>query len=176
MPTEAVLQEKQALVASLTEKLQNAQSGVVVSFQGITVADDTALRRKLREAGVEYAVVKNTMLGRAADNAGYSDLKDVLEGSTAIATSAEDALAPCKVLCEYADKNPNFVVKAGFFEGKVVSPETIKDLSKVPPRETLLAMLAGGLNATIAGLARAINAVAEQQGGAPAEEAAPAEA
>lgn len=171
MPSEKVLQEKQQFVANLTEKLSAAKSGVVVSYEGITVADDTVLRRKLREAGVEYAVVKNTLLGRAADNAGYGDLKSVLEGSTALATSTEDELAAAKLLCEYAEKNEKFQIKAGFFEGKVISAETVKELSKVPPREVLLAMFLGGLNATIAGLARALNAVAEQKG-----EAAPAEA
>lgn len=174
MPTEVVLQEKQALVASLTERLQNAKAGVIVSYQGISVADDTALRRKLREAGVEYSVVKNTMLGRAAENAGLAEMKEVLEGSTALATSAEDELAAAKVLCDYASDNPDFVVKIGFSDGKVISADTVKALSKVPAKDTLLAMLAGGLNATIAGLARALNAVAEQQGGESAE--APAEA
>ncbi len=174
MPNESVLQEKQALVAALSEKLQKSVAGVVVDYKGISVADDTALRRSLREAGVEYAVVKNTMLGRAADVAGLSELKDVLEGTTALATSESDELAAAKVLCEFAEKNENFTVKAGFFEGKVISSETVKELASIPPKETLLAMLAGGLNATIAGLARAINAVAEKQGGG--EEAAPAEA
>lgn len=172
MPSEKVLQEKQQLVANLTEKLNAAKSGVVVNYEGINVADDTLLRRKLREAGVEYAVVKNTLLGRAADNAGYGDLKSVLEGTTALATCAEDELAAAKVLCEYAEKNDKFQIKAGFFEGKVISAETVKELSKVPPREVLLAMFLGGLNSTIAGLARALNAVVEQKGG----ETAPAEA
>lgn len=171
MPSEKVLQAKQAFVSELTDKLNNAVSGVVVNYEGISVADDTALRRKLREAGVQYAVVKNTLLGRAADNAGYGDLKPVLEGTTALAISNEDELAAAKLLCEYADKHDNFTVKAGFFEGKVISAETVKELSKVPPKEVLLAMFLGGLNATVAGLARALNAVAEKQG-----EAAPAEA
>lgn len=172
MPSEKVLLEKQALVAELTDKLSAAAAGVVVDYSGITVADDTVLRRKLREAGVEYAVVKNTLLGRAADNAGYGDLKDVLAGATAIAISTEDPLAPAKVLCEYAEKHDNFKIKAGLFEGKVVSDATVKELSKVPPREVLLSMFLGGLTATIGNLARAINAVAEQKGGAEA----PAEA
>ena len=106
MPSEKVLQEKQQLVANLTEKLSAAKSGVVVSYEGITVADDTVLRRKLREAGVEYAVVKNTLLGRAADNAGYGDLKSVLEGSTALATSTEDELAAAKLLCALLAQHP----------------------------------------------------------------------
>ena len=171
MPSEKVLQAKQELVAGLTDKLNAAVAGVVVDYSGISVADDTVLRRKLREAGVEYAVVKNTLLGRAADNAGLGDLKGVLEGTTAIATSGTDELAAAKILCEYAEKNENFKIKAGFFEGKAIPAETVKELSKVPPKEVLLAMLLGGLNATVAGLARALNAVAEKQ-----SEAAPAEA
>ena len=174
MPNESVLQEKQALVAALSEKLQKSVAGVVVDYKGISVADDTALRRSLREAGVEYAVIKNTMLGRAADEAGLSELKDVLEGTTALATSENDELAAAKVLCEFAEKSETFSVKAGFFGGKVISPDEVKALASVPPKDTLLAMLAGGLNATIAGLARALNAVAEKQGAG--EEAAPAEA
>ncbi len=170
MPSEKVLLQKQALVAELTEKLSDAASGVVVDYSGITVADDTILRRQLREAGVEYAVVKNTLLGRAAESAGYGELKSVLEGATAIAVAKEDAMAPAKILCEYAEKHDNFKIKAGIFEGKVVDDATVKALSKIPPREVLLSMFLGGLNATIAGLARALNAVAEKQGAeAPAE-------
>ena len=169
MPSEKVLLQKQAFVAELTEKLNNAASGVVVDYSGITVADDTLLRRKLREAGVDYAVVKNTLLGRAADNAGYGDLKGVLEGSTAIAVATEDAMAPAKILCEYAEKHDNFKIKAGIFEGKVVDEATVKALSKIPSREVLLSMFLGGLTATIGNLARALNAVAEKQGEAPAE-------
>ncbi len=171
MPSEKVLQEKQELVARLKDQLNGAVAGVVVDYKGISVADDTALRRKLREAGVHYSVVKNTLLGRAADQVGLGELKDVLEGTTAIAISDSDQLAPAKVICEYADNAKNgFAVKGGFFEGKVVSVDTVKELAKVPPREVLLAMFIGGLNATVAGLARALNAVAEQKGGeAPAE-------
>lgn len=170
MPSEKVLQEKQALVSAMTDKLNAAVAGVVVDYSGISVADDTVLRRKLREAGVEYAVVKNTLLGRAADNAGYGDLKSVLEGATAIALCENDQLAPAKVLCEYAEKNENFKIKAGIFEGKVISDATVKELSKIPPKEVLLSMFIGGLNNMVGGLARALNAVAEKQGAeAPAE-------
>ncbi len=172
MPSEQVLQSKQALVEQMTETLNNAVAGVLVDYKGISVADDTALRRKLREAGVNYAVVKNTMLGRAAEKAGLAEMKEVLEGTTALATSTEDELVAAKILCEYAEKNENFKVKAGFFEGKIISADVVSQLAKIPPKDTLLAMLAGGLNATIAGLARAINAVVEQKGG----DAAPAEA
>lgn len=170
MPSEKVLQAKQEVVANLTEKLTAAKAGVVVDYSGITVAEDTVLRRKMREAGVDYAVVKNTLLGRAADNCGFGDLKSVLEGTTALAVSDTDELAPAKILCEYAEKNDNFKVKAGFFEGKVVDAATVQSLAKVPPKEVLLSMFVGGLNSMVAGLARALNAVAEKQGeGAPAE-------
>ncbi len=169
MPSEKVLLQKQEIVAGLTEKLSNAKAGVIVDYSGITVAEDTALRRKLREAGVEYAVVKNTLLGRAAENAGYADLKNVLEGTTALATSDADELAAAKVLCEYAEKHDNFKVKAGFFDGKVVDVATVEGLAKVPPKEVLLSMFIGGLNNMVAGLARALNAVAEKQGEGAAE-------
>ncbi len=169
MPSEKVLLEKQEAVAQLTEKLTAAKAGVLVDYSGITVAEDTILRRMLREAGVEYAVVKNTLLGRAAENAGYGDLKSVLEGTTAIATSDGDELAAAKLLCEYADKNESFKVKAGFFEGKVIDSATVHSLAKVPPKEVLLSMFIGGLNNMVAGLARALNAVAEKQGEGAAE-------
>ena len=169
MPSEKVLLQKQEIVADLTEKLNNAKAGVIVDYSGITVAEDTILRRKLREAGVEYAVVKNTLLGRAADNAGYGDLKGVLEGTTALAISSTDELAAAKVLCEYAEKNDKFKVKAGFFDGKVVDTATVEGLAKVPPKEVLLSMFIGGLNNMVAGLARALNAVAEKQGEGAAE-------
>ncbi len=169
MPSEKVLLEKQEQVAKLTDKLNNAKAGVIVDYSGITVAEDTVLRRQLREAGVEYAVVKNTLLGRAAENAGYAELKGVLEGTTALATSDSDELAAAKVLCEYAEKHENFKVKAGFFDGKVVDVATVEGLAKVPPKEVLLSMFIGGLNNMVAGLARALNAVAEKQGEGAAE-------
>ena len=158
MPSEKILQEKQAFVEQLTQRLQGAVAGVVVNYKGITVADDTQLRRKLREAGVEYAVVKNTLLKRAAGNVGLSDLDSVLEGSTALAVSAEDHVAAAKILCEYAEKNKNFEIKAGFVEGKVINATEVQDLAKMPPKEVLVAKVLGGLNAPISGFANVLNA------------------
>lgn len=158
MPSEKILQEKQAFVEQLTQRLQGAVAGVVVNYKGITVADDTQLRRKLREAGVEYAVVKNTLLKRAAGNVGLSDLDSVLEGSTALAVSAEDHVAAAKILCEYAEKNKNFEIKAGFVEGKVINAAEVQDLAKMPPKEVLVAKVLGGLNAPISGFANVLNA------------------
>ena len=174
MPSEKILQEKQALVAGLTDKLSNSVAGVVVSYKGISVADDTQLRRKLREAGVEYAVVKNTLLSRAAHNVGLEELDGVLSGSTAIATSS-DHVAAAKILCEFAEKNKTFEVKAGYVEGKVISAAEVQELAKMPPKEVLVAKVLGGLNAPISGfvcvlndnlrgLVCAMNSIAEKQG------------
>ncbi|MDD6283837.1 MAG: 50S ribosomal protein L10 [Firmicutes bacterium] len=163
MPSEVILNQKKEIVAGLTEQLKAACIGVVVDYKGITVEDDTKLRKELREAGVKYSVVKNTLLGRAADEVGLGDIKSVLNGTSAIAMCDDDYVGACRILCKYADEHENFNVKIGFCDGEVVSADYINQLAKVPPKETLLAMLAGGLNATIAGLARALNAVAEKQ-------------
>lgn len=171
MPSEKILEQKKVLVAELTEQLKEACAGVIVDYKGISVADDTKLRKSLREAGVTYRVVKNTYLRFALENAGIEGLDSVLEGTTAVAFS-KDELAAAKVLCKYAETNKDFTVKAGFSEGKALDADTVVALSKVPGKEDLLGMLAGSLSQLIAGFARAINAVAESKG----EGAAPAEA
>lgn len=161
MASEKILQEKQAYVATLTDKLQNAVAGVIVSYKGISVEQDTQLRRKMREAGVDYAVVKNTMLRRAAENVGMSELNSVLEGSTALAVST-DYTAAAKILCEYAEKSDTFEVKAGFIDGEVIDAARVQELSKLPSKEGLLSMLLSVLNGPIRGLAVALNAIAEK--------------
>lgn len=171
MPSEKILQEKQALVANLTDRLSNSVAGVVVSYKGITVEDDTALRRKMREAGVTYTVVKNTMLRRAAENTGLSDLDPVLEGTTALATSDNDHVAAAKILHEYAKSHENFTLKGGYLDGKVLSMEELTELAQIPSREVLLAKVVGGLNATICKLVYVLDAIAKKDG-----EEAPAEA
>ena len=168
MASEKILQEKQAYVAELAEKLGGAVAGVVVDYSGISVADDTVLRRQLREAGVDYAVVKNTMLKRAAEVANLNGLDDVLHGSTALALS-NDYVAAAKILCKYAESNKDFTVKAGFMDGEVIGADKVTELSKLPSKEGLLSMLLSVLNGPIRGLAVALNAVAEKE---PAEEAA----
>lgn len=171
MPSEKILEQKKAFVAELTEQLSSACAGVIVDYKGITVTEDTQLRKKLREAGVTYRVVKNSYLRFAFNNIGIEGLDSVLEGTTAIAYS-DDELAAAKVLCKYAEDNKNFTIKAGFSEGKALDVATVEALSKVPGKEDLLGMLAGSLSQMIAGFARVINAVAEAKGeGAPAETA-----
>ena len=131
MPNAAVLEQKQKQVAELSEKLAKAVTGVVVDYKGITVADDTVLRKELRENGVDYFVVKNTILGRAIDGTDLADMSFALEGTTAIALSNEDYTAAARILCKYADAHENFNVKTGFLDGKVVDVDTINAIGKL---------------------------------------------
>lgn len=158
MPSEKILEQKKQLVATLSEKLKTSVSGVVVDYKGITVADDTKLRKELREAGVEYFVVKNTLLSRAADDAGLDGIKGVLEGTTAIAISPSDYTSAAKILCAYAEKSETFNIKSGFADGIVLDADGVKELSKLPSREELVAKALGGLNAPIAGFVHVLNA------------------
>lgn len=163
MPSEKILSEKQQYVAALAERLKNSAAGVVVDYKGITVADDTALRKSLREAGVQYEVVKNTMLKLAAKEAGLEGLNSVLEGTTALATSAEDPIAAAKVLGEFAEENKNFTIKAGFMDGQVIDAAKVTAVGKLPSKEQLVGQLLSVLVAPIRGMAVALNAIAEQK-------------
>ena len=172
MPNAKVLSEKQAIVAAISEKLKGAAAGVLVDYSGITVAEDTEMRRKLREANVDYSVVKNTLVRFALDGAGLNELDGVLNGTTSLAVSAEDPIAPARILCEYADKLQNhFEVKGGFIDGKVMGVDEIKALAKIPPMPVLRAQVLGTMLAPITSLAVVLKAIAEKQG-APAEAAA----
>ncbi len=163
MPSEKILQQKQQLVADLSEKLKSAAAGVFVDYCGLTVEEDTILRNKMREAGIEYTVVKNTLTKRAANEAGYTEFDEILNGPTALALSFDDVVAPARVVADFAKDHDIFEIKAGFMDGRAMSLEEVTALSKIPSKDTLYAMLAGGLNATISGLARAIDAVREQK-------------
>ena len=175
MPNATVLSEKQAIVAALAERIKNAQSGILVDYKGITVAEDTELRAALRKEEVEYSVVKNTLTRKALDQLGMSELDSVLEGTTSLATSESDPIAPFRLVSEYSKKlNERFNIKAAFLEGKILSAQEIADLSTLTSKSDLYSKLAGSLNAIIGGLAVCLAEVAEKMGGAPAEEAAPA--
>lgn len=167
MPSAKILSEKQAYVAALKDKISNSVSGVIVDYKGITVADDTKLRRDLREAGVEYAVVKNTMLKLAIDGTGLEEMEKALEGTTAIAIgSGEDAMAPARILCKFAEASKNkFQVKVGFMEGKVMDKAEVEAIAKLPGREGMLSMFAGALTSTLSGLAVAMQAYVDKTGG-----------
>ncbi len=163
MPSKSILEQKQKLVKELSERLKNSVAGVFVDYSGINVADDTKLRTDLRNANVEYTVIKNTLTKLAVKDAGLDGLDDILNGTTALATSADDLIAPAKIIGEFAEKNDNFKIKAGFMEGKVISIDEVNKLSKMPSKENLLCMLLYALNGNISGLARALQAVKEQK-------------
>ena len=171
MPSEKVLEQKKQIVADLAEKIKASCVGVIVDYKGISGADDTALRKELREAGVHYAVVKNTLLKRAASEAGISGLDEALNGTTAIAISTDDYTAAARILGKYADGHENFNIKAGYMDGEVIDLATIDSLAKLPTREVLLATVLNAFNAPIAAFARAVQAIVDKNG-----EEAPADA
>ena len=169
MPNAVVLEQKKAVVASVAEKIQNSVAGVVVDYKGITVSDDTALRKELREAGVDYFVVKNTLLARAVDGTDLEGMKEALNGTTAIAISKEDYTAAARILCKFADSHDHFNIKNGYLDGKVISVETIDSLGKLPSREVLLATVLNAFQAPIASFARAVQAIVDKNGEASAD-------
>ena len=172
MPNAKVLSEKQAAVAALTEKLNGAKSGVLVDYSGISVADDTELRKKLREANVDYSVIKNTLLRFAFNNVGLNELDELLNGATSIAVSSDDPIAPARVINEYAEKlNGFFNIKGGFMDGKVISVDEIVALAKIPPLPILQAQVLGTMLAPISSLACVLKAIAEKNGEGASEEA-----
>ena len=177
MPSEKILEQKKALVEDLSDKFGRAVSGVLVKYQGITVDDDTKMRAELREAGVEYSVVKNTLIGFACDKVGFGEMKTHLEGMNAIAVSYEDPIAPAKILKKYADKIETFEIRAGFLDGAVVDAATVDALAEIPPKEVLIGKLLGSIQSPLYGLACGLQAIVDKSGEAPAEEAteAPAE-
>lgn len=152
------------VVTQLSEILNGACAGVLVDYKGITVADDTKLRTDLRNAGVQYSVVKNTLLSLAAKNAKLEDLEPVLSGTTAIATSKDDYVVAARILSKFADTHKNFTVKSGFIDGKVISIEMLTSLAKLPSREILLASVCNVFNAPIAAFARGIQAIVDKNG------------
>ncbi len=172
MPNAKVLSEKQAIVEALVERIQGASAGILVDYQGITVAEDTALRTEMRKEGVDYSVVKNTLTRIAIDKLGMKELDSVLNGSTSLATSTKDPIAPFRIISEYSKKlNDRFNVKAAFMEGKILSEQEIAELSTLTSKNDLYAKLAGSLNAIMGGLAVCLSEVVEKMGGAPAEAA-----
>ena len=173
MPNAKVLSEKQAIVEALAERIKGASAGILVDYKGITVSEDTALRTELRKDAVDYTVVKNTLTRIAIDKVGMNELDPVLNGSTSMATSTEDPIAPFRIISDYSKKlGDKFNIKAAFMEGKILNEQEIAELSTLTSKNDLYSKLAGSLNAIMGGLAVALSEVVEQKGGA----AAPAEA
>ena len=171
MPSNKVLEEKKQVVEALAAKMQTAQAGVLVKYEGITVAEDTELRAALRKAGVEYSVMKNTLTGRACDIAGYGDMKQYLNGMTAIATCESDPIAPAKIMKEFADKINCFEIKAGFVDGGVLDQAGVEALAATPSKEVLVAKMMGSLMSSLYSFAYVLQAKIDKENegaGAPA--------
>jgi len=178
MPSEKILAEKKKIVEEMTESLKS-QSGVFVDYKGITVVEDTELRVKMRDANVNYSVIRNRLMKLAIKNVGFDDLESILVGTTSLAISKDDPIAPARIIKEYADKLPNyFDIKAGFMDGKVLSADEVKAIASIPALPLLQAQFLGTLLAPITSLAVVLKAAAEKGGeisDASATEKAPAD-
>ena len=175
----AKVELKQPIVDEISGVIKDAQSVVVVDYRGLTVSEDTQLRKQLREAGVSSKVYKNTLVSRAVEGTEFESLRDVLEGPSAFAVSTDDATAPARILAKFAKTAPALEIKAGVVEGTYYDAEGMKAIASVPSRDELLSKLLGSLQSPITNLARVLNQIAEQGGSADvaAETAeAPAEA
>ena len=174
LPNIKVLESKKAIVDALAEKLQNATSAVFVDYKGITVAQDTELRNKFREAGVEYTVVKNTLTRFAANKIGYNQFDEVLHGTTSLATTTGDPIAPARIICEFAKKNKNVLkIKGGLVEGSVMTVDQLKGFGELPSKDALIAQVLGTFLAPISSLAFVLDQIRQQkEGPAPAAEEA----
>jgi large subunit ribosomal protein L10 len=158
-----IIQEKQQAVAVIAAKIAESSSTVVADYRGLNVAQVTELRKQLREAGIDFQVLKNSLVRRATEGTDYVELNDILTGPTAIAFSKDDAVAPAKILNDFAKKNDALKLKGGIVEGKVVSMEEVKALAELPSREGLLSMLLSVLQAPMRNFALAVKAVGEKQ-------------
>ena len=165
----AKVELKQPIVQEISEAINGAQSVVVVDYRGLTVEQDTQLRKQLREAGVVYKVYKNTLVSRAVEGTEFESLREVLEGPSAFAISLDDATAPARIIAEFAKKAPKLEIKAGVVEGTYYDAKGMEAISTIPNREVLLSRLLGSMQSPIANFARVIKQIAEKDG-----EAAPA--
>ncbi len=160
----AKVELKQPVVAEISELLDGAATAVAVDYRGLTVAQDTELRKKLREAGVVYKVYKNTLIRRATENTDFAALDPHLEGPTAIAVSKNDATAPARILAEFAKKANQLEIKAGIVEGTYYDAKGMQASATIPSRDVVLGRLFGSMQSPIANLARVLNQIAEKQG------------
>ena len=171
----AKVELKQPVVQEISDNMKGAQAAVVVDYRGLTVAEDTQLRRTLREAGVTYKVYKNTLVRRAIEGTEFESLKDILEGPNAFAISTTDATAPARVIAKFAKTAPALEIRAGVIEGNYYDEEGMKAIASIPSRDELLSRLLGSLQSPVANLARVLNQIAEKGGAADAAVEAAAE-
>ena len=165
----AKVELKQPIVQAIADDVKGAASVVLVDYRGLTVAQDTEMRKQLREAGVIYKVCKNTMMKRAFEGTDFAQLDDVLEGPNAIAISKDDATAPARIICKFAKDAKVLEVKGAVVEGTLYDEAACVALSQIPSREVLLGRLLGSMQSPITNFARVLKQIAEKDG-APAEE------
>lgn len=174
MVKEQTLQAKAQIVEEIKEKISSSQSMVLVDYRGLNVAQLTELRKRYRDAGVDYKVYKNTMMRFAFKELGLEEFNEFLKGPSAVAFGINDPVSAAKISTEFAKTNDKLEIKAGIVDGKVINAEGVKNLAELPPREVLIAQVLGGFNApiqgfanvlqgTIRGLAIALNAIAEKK-------------
>ncbi len=169
MPNQKVLESKQAIVDALADKLKNSTAAVFVDYKGINVAQDTELRNQFREAGVEYTVVKNTLTRFAANKIGYSEFDELLNGTTSLACTTGDPIAPARIVCEFAKKNKDLIkIKGGLIEGSVLSVDELNAFGELPSKDGLLSQVLGTFLAPITSLAVVLDQICQKLGGAPA--------
>ena len=162
----AKVELKQPIVEEISANIKDAQSVVLVDYLGLSVAEDTQLRKQLREAGVTYKVYKNTLIKRAAEGTEFAALDPHLEGPTALAVSKDDATAPARILAEFAKTAPKLELKASVVEGTYYDQAGTQVIATIPSREVLLGKLLGSIQSPITNLARVLNQIAEKNGGA----------
>ena len=165
----AKVELKQPIVAEISEVIKDAQSVVLVDYRGLTVEEDTALRKQLREAGVNYKVYKNTLMNFAFKGTDFEALAPYLNGPSAIAVSTEDATAPARVIAEFAKKAKNLEIKAGVVEGTLYDAKGMQAVAEIPSRDVLISRLLGSLQSPITNFARVIKQIAEKDGEVAAE-------
>ncbi len=165
----AKVELKQPIVEAISAEIKEAQSAVLVDYRGLTVEEDTQLRKQLREAGVVYKVYKNTMMKRAFEGTSFEGLNEFLEGPSAIAIGTEDATAPARIICNFAKEAKALEVKAGVVEGEVYNANQVVELSKIPSRDVLLSRLLGSMQSPVTNFARVIKQIAEKDGEVVAE-------
>lgn len=158
-----VLEQKQAVVSEIKEKIEKSGSLVLVDYRGLTVQEVTELRSKYREAGVQYKVYKNTMMKLAFKELGFEEFNNYLEGPSAVAFSSEDVTAAARITNEFAKNNEKLVIKAGILEGKVLDKESIKEVANIPSREVLIAKLLGSFKAPVSNFVYMLDALRKKK-------------
>lgn len=159
------LEMKKTVVAGIKEKFEKAQTVVLVDYRGLTVAEDTELRNQLRKAGVEYAVLKNTMISRAIEGMNVDEMHASLEGPTAVAFGYEDMIAPAKILSDFAKKSKKLTIKCGVCDGAYLNAEGVEALASLPSKEVLIAKIMGSMMSSVSKFVYCVEAIRKQKAG-----------